>query len=194
MRHNALFFLCLSAASLLVVCVKIQPPRIPSTARGGRTIRVNLYPQGHDLKSLSDAEDRSRRLEFYIDSLQFPIGKELSHVHLGPLGFTEDFLLEINTELEVTKATDYVFSVWSDDGFMLRIDGNDVAGHAESRPYAETQAVIRLNAGRHLFHLSYFQGYGPLGLTVLYREQRSNGAWVPIGQSSERMRFRLLGQ
>lgn len=61
--------------------------------------------------------------------------------------------------LVVETAGEHEFTVGSDDGARLRIDGETLLEFRALRPYAETSAKIHLEPGRHRFELGFYENY-----------------------------------
>lgn len=101
-----------------------------------------------------------------VDRLELIDRNRFAHPTLGPLGWGEDFFVDIDSRFTVSEAARYRFLVGSDDGFELRIDGQLVCRHPGDRPYSKQSCYRRLDAGEHRLELSYFQGYGNAGLTL----------------------------
>ena len=98
-----------------------------------------------------------------------PVPSQLFDIAVAP-SLRPDFFGYVFTGfLKVPMDGDYTFSLDSDDGSRLTIDGSVVAEydgiHGEGKP---TSATVRLKAGRLPIRLDYFQGQHGKGLTVAW--------------------------
>jgi hypothetical protein len=71
---------------------------------------------------------------------------------------TEWFAILYTGSLTVTDAGDYRFRVNSDDGAILRIDGDVVVDNDGQHGPQSVGAIAHLEPGRHQLELRYFQG------------------------------------
>ena len=62
--------------------------------------------------------------------------------------------------LEVNASGIHKFAVYSDDGFVLRIDGNVVSSFTGNRAPRTTEAALNLSAGDHTVELIYWENGG----------------------------------
>jgi hypothetical protein len=132
------------------------PP--PSVQKG---VCGNLY-------DLSDLEIKNRLPDFTKIS---PIGKivlddfaiDKRNYKTGipgvPKNFNEYFALEFKGLLRISKAGEYGFSLRTDDGARLWIDGKEIINRDGLRSMKNpTTGKITLSEGKHSFTLQYFQG------------------------------------
>jgi hypothetical protein len=70
--------------------------------------------------------------------------------------------------LDVAKAGDYLFTVYSDDGSRLFIDGAELIDNDGKHDYEPRTGLITLSEGEHDFQLRYFNNNWGQGLTVYY--------------------------
>jgi len=78
----------------------------------------------------------------------------------------EYFGLIARTEITLPKAGWYEFTVTSDDGVRLTLDGSTLVEDWTWHSAKEQSAAIELEAGSHWLDLEYFQIYGAGALTV----------------------------
>ncbi len=93
-------------------------------------------------------------------------------------GRTSNFEAVWRGSITVPVSDYYKFVVTSDDGFLLAIDGRQVA----NRPYyvaTVTEGVTFLEAGSHDLILGYFQGTGGSGLQVQVKTLYGSLAMLP---------------
>jgi len=93
--------------------------------------------------------------------------------------------------MTVSKKGLYHFLIASDDGFRLFIDGKPLCEFLGDRPLAKNECTVWLEKGDHVFFLSYFQGYGRLGVQAYYRPTSSN-TYNFIGVSSPSLSFKKI--
>jgi|GEM_PF-2477895 len=148
-----------------------------------------LQQQGHitDLYTPGKIIDQKK---FNFDKLSFPLGEELFHQNTGYLGYTEDFFIHAKTQIDVLQAGNYTFTINSDDGFLLKLNNNPICEHSNGRAMETSTCSVHLEKGKQLFDLTYFQGYGSLGLKVSYKLD-SHPSYV-IGMDSNFMTFNTL--
>ncbi len=75
-------------------------------------------------------------------------------------------VLQFQGSIDVAAAGTYSFSVGSDDGFGLEIDGATVTQFPGIRGFGTSTGSVALSAGRHDFRLVYFENIGQEGLLV----------------------------
>lgn len=123
----------------------------------------------------------------YFEAAQF---RQLSDMdHLTPIdeGSTErlvipkkhraqQFGFRFFGQIHAEIAGEYTFSIISDDGSRLSIDGKEVVDNDGIHPSQEVKGRIRLDAGDHNFDLLYFNAGGDIELRA---------AWVRPGAKSE---------
>ena len=71
-------------------------------------------------------------------------------------------------QLEVEKSGEYLFTVYSDDGSQLFIEGDMLIDNDGKHDYEPKSGLITLAEGLHEFRLDYFNNNWGQGLTVMY--------------------------
>lgn len=71
-------------------------------------------------------------------------------------------------QLQVPKAGDYLFTLYSDDGSQLFIDGDMLVDNDGKHDYEPKTGLITLTEGNHDLRLTYFNNNWGQGLTLLY--------------------------
>lgn len=178
--------LIFSVVVLFIVIWKLLPVKVSPV------LKAVLSVQRGSIKTVDDKRNIERSDSFYIDTISFEPGTTLVHSRLGPLGVSKDFFIDLEGRFEVKEGGTYLFSVTSDDGFRLKVDGVTISEFLSDRPMGETEGVIELTPGLHNFSLTYFQGYGNLGLKATYKRSGSGRAHL-IGDSSGNLKFKLMG-
>jgi hypothetical protein len=91
----------------------------------------------------------------------------------------EWFAIDYNGRLWIQEAGQYDFSLTSDDGSKLYIDGKTIINNDGVHPVAEHTGSVKLKAGIHRLRVSYFQGpafHVALALDVA----RPGETWRPL--------------
>ena len=174
-------FLALMLISSLVIFLSIRPISIDPNVKG------TLVKQNGSIATIDTVRNPSSTKVFYFDKIDFENSTTLIHKSMGPLGFSNDFFIDFEANMNVREVGTYTFSVASDDGFRLWIDDQQLSEWLGDRPVSATPASVHLTTGRHTFRMSYFQGYGNLGLKVTYSGQ--GGSTFLLGQSSDQIEF-----
>ncbi len=151
-------------------------------------IKVNISKQKGSIATLDTPRKIANSQQISVDRLFFPQSRMLSHKRLGNLGFSQNFFIDAVVDMDVLEAGEYQLSVFSDDGFRIKVDEKTVCEHPQNRPYQKTQCTLHLTKAKHHFELSYFQGGGPLGLHVRYG--RKGEKLYDIGKDSKYVLFK----
>jgi hypothetical protein len=80
--------------------------------------------------------------------------------------------------IKIAADDKYSFSLTSDDGSHLYIDGNKVIDNDGSHGMKEVEGAVDLKAGVHRIWIDYFNGGGPMGLNLMWKQK--DGKKVPI--------------
>lgn len=160
------------SALLLIVVVLIVNQLIPPSVDA--VISLKLSKNKDQIKSIDQTRDITLTKEMMIDVVNLAEKNHFSHPVLGVLGWGENFFADIETTFMVKKEGRYRFEVGSDDGFELKIDDKRLCIFKGDRPFKKRICSVKLDAGKHRLHLSYFQGYGNAGLTLKYTDSPSN--------------------
>ncbi len=91
--------------------------------------------------------------------------------------------------LQVPKAGDYLFSLYSDDGSQLFLDGKMVVDNNGKHDYERKGGLVNLSEGDYEFKMTYFNYTWGKGLTLLYEgpemRRQSLVSRVPETRSSD---------
>ena len=181
LTKNWLFSLALALVTLLIV-YRIIPvtvdPVVKLVISKNRVSIANIYQQ-RDIESSNEA---------WVDVLNLEYKSRFGHAKLGNVGnYSEDFFVDVDHKITITKSDNYRFLIGSDDGFSLSIDGKLICEHLGDRPFSVQPCMIFLNEGEHQVHISYFQGYGNSGFTVEYARGDEKQHW--FGEDSDSVKF-----
>ena len=111
-------------------------------------VRTARIPKFDKLKS---------RGSIYIDSLNIP-ARSFSEGFPGVTKRFEWFAIDYTGRFWIEKPGPYGFSLTSDDGSKLYIDGRVVIDNDGVHPPTEKTETVTLKGGIHLIRVSYFQG------------------------------------
>ncbi len=151
-------------------------------------IEGRVIQNAEPIRELDQPKLPTNTRSFQIDTIDFPDNYVLTHRTLGPVAFGENYFIEFEGTFQASKGQIYTFSVESDDGFRLLIDGKIVSEHTTPRPVGLTQGNFFLNKGAHHFQLSYFQTVGNAALTAKYQIRGGNNEYL-LGESSNEVKF-----
>jgi len=157
--------------------------------RFNKPIKMTILKQNGVIETLDTPKNIDFENNFYIKTINFPQGMELSHKNFGKLGFSGNFFINFNTKVYVKKDGYYVFEIISDDGFRLKLN-NEIAGELTSnRPFSSSEVFVHLKKGTYNLELEYFQGYGPCGVVVYYRHSDGKKKYL-LGKNSKYFSFK----
>jgi len=154
-------------------------------------IKATIAQQKTTVVTIDTPKNTASTKVFYLDTINFLEDITLKHGKLGTLGFASNFFIDFEATMTVSKKELYHFLIASDDGFRLFIDGKPLCEFLGDRPLAKNECTVWLEKGDHVFFLSYFQGYGRLGVQAYYRPTSSN-AYNFIGVSSPSLSFKKI--
>lgn len=147
-------------------------------------LQGSIYLSGSAISSLAQAETiiaaNTPNGTFTATSLDYPngapnvqtstigalLGTDAATLNPPALSATtaNQFVLQFEGAIDVAAAGTYSFSVGSDDGFRLQIDGSTVTQFLGIRGFGTSTGSVTLGAGRHDFRLVYFENAGQEGL------------------------------
>lgn len=123
----------------------------------GKELTGNVYFLPEDTSKLPDFSRLTPVGKVYASSLNIPE----RHFDQGFPGISdrfEWFALAYDGSFIVNKPGRYVFTIKSDDGSKLYIDGNLVINNDGVHPTSEHQVTVDLSSGTHTIRVEYFQG------------------------------------
>ena len=111
------------------------------------------------------------------------------------------FALRFTGNIQVPRSGSYTFSISSDDGSRLYIDGKELINNDGSHAMRERSKKIRLSAGSHPFIVTYYDGGGDDGLVVYWsgpgfkkRQIPASSLTVSGGENLHDLAIRTLGK
>jgi len=167
----------------VAILIRITPPYVP------QVIELQIHKNDGIVRHIDQDRDIAYSSTVWVDRLDLFERNQLRHPKLGQIGFGEHFFVDLSHEFEVKQAGQYRFVVGSDDGFIVRINGNELCRFSRDRAYVkQTCPPIRLSEGTHRFDLNYFQAGSGAGLTVEYMQVGDDRPYF-FGDDSPFMRF-----
>ena len=154
-------------------------------------IALTITPQNGGITNIDTPRKPKETHVMYLRRIDFAEGRMLENDQYGKMGYASNFFLDARVEMNVRVAGVYRFTVRSDDGFRLLIDGRTVCEHPGDRPFQATSCQEPLTQGKHLFVLHYFQGGGPMGLQASYAAAGKKTRYF-IGEDSDLMTFEKI--
>ena len=111
------------------------------------------------------------------------------------------FALRFTGNIQIPRSGSYTFSINSDDGSRLYIDGKQLINNDGSHAMRERSKSIRLSAGSHPFIVTYYDGGGQDGLVVSwsgpgFKKRRIPAASLTVsgGENLHDLAIRTLGK
>lgn len=179
-KNFTLIALALSGAIFLLI--KTTPQSIR------QTVKTTIYQQKEQIKSINSPIDTKNSKTFFVDSADFLNPNSLKHPKLGEIGFKSNFFAKFESQINVKSSGEYIFSIYSDDGFELFIDDKSICQFAIDRPLAKTECPIFLDSKIYKIKILYFQGGGNMGFRGLYRGKNEKKETL-IGVDSKNINF-----
>jgi len=114
----------------------------------------------------------------YTNVLQVP-ARDFREGFPGVTDRVDWFVIEYNGRFWIQQAGDYDFSLSSDDGSKLYIDGKLVINNDGLHSVEERTGSATLKTGVHRIRVSYFQGPGD-GVALILNVARPGEEWRPF--------------
>lgn len=154
-----------------------------------KNIKVTISKSNVGIGDINQVRNISTTTEVMVDSLNLLHKGKFGHAKLGNIAkASDDFFVDVDQVIKVSKDGTYEFLIGSDDGFSLKIDGKTICEHPKDRPYSIQPCNVFLIQGEHRVNLSYFQGFGNSGFTVQYRTGDGKLYW--FGQDSPGLKLK----
>ncbi len=181
LSKNSIFSALLALVTILIL-VRITPVTVDPV------IKLVISKSRTSITNIHQPRDIEFSREVMIDRLNLMEKSRFSHPKLGNIAtYSDDFFVDVNHTITVKQADTYRFLMGSDDGFVLRIDGNVLCEHVSDRPYSVQVCMTHLSEGTHQVSISYFQGFGNSGFTVQYARGDEKPHW--FGDDSKSIKF-----
>lgn len=152
-----------------------------------KIIKATIIQSAKPIRHLDDTIYPRKKEVLWIDKLYFPNANELKHPTYGYLGYRKDFIIYFDADFKLQEPQQIKFTIYSDDGFRLKVDKKDIMEYIKDRPFGKSEAVVTLAPGLHHLRIKYFQGFGQLGIVGYY--QLKDGRKHLIGVNSSILKF-----
>ena len=137
-------------------------------------IKATIIQSKTPLRTIDSKVVPVKKETLWIDKLYFPVGNELRHPTYGYLGYKKNFVIYFDSVLDSLEDQEVTFAVYSDDGFRFWVDGKMVGEYPKDRPFRRSIVRVFLPKGEHRVRIKYFQGYGQLGIKVLFKTDKNS--------------------
>ena len=175
-------FSALLALVITLILVRITPVHVD------QVIKVVISKNSSSIGNIYQPRNVSNTKEVMVDKLDLLYKGRFGHAKLGNIAdASDDFFVDVDHTISVSKADNYRFLMGSDDGFSLVVDNNLLCEHLGDRPYTVQPCMMFLKEGKHQIHISYYQGYGNSGFTVEYARADDKPRW--FGEDSKDVKF-----
>jgi archaellum component FlaF (FlaF/FlaG flagellin family) len=153
---------------------------------GGEGLQASFYDVGHAISTLNQVDfNATPDAEAVVDSLDYMQGRQAFWD-----GAPDDFFAaRYEGQLMVNDGGSYTFSLASDDGSMLFIDGVAVLDNDGLHGTRTRTVTLDLDAGAHDIEVRYFENGGSQTLQLAWSGPDTDGEREVIGGDS----FRLPG-
>jgi hypothetical protein len=156
-------------------------------------VHITLTQQKGSIKNIDTPRKKQKQERFFLKDINFPNDTVLRHSQFGKIDYRSNFFLDADTVLEVLQKGRYTFYIKSDDGFRLTLDKKVICQFPNNRAMKISTCTAQLQEKKYHFHLSYFQGGGPLGLQAYYRHNSDEKRYL-IGDNSSYIIFKAPKQ
>ncbi|MEO1136574.1 MAG: LamG-like jellyroll fold domain-containing protein, partial [Pseudomonadota bacterium] len=151
---------------------------------GGEGLKASYFDIGHALRNLSEIDfDATPDAEGVVDSLNYMQGRE-AFWEGAPADF---FAAKYEGQIIVEEGGSYTFSMASDDGSMLFINGEPVLDNDGLHGTRTRTVSIDLESGAHDIEVRYFENGGNQTLQLAWTGPDTGGVKEVIGGDSYRL-------
>ena len=138
-----------------------DPEPLPGESAG---LFATFHLVGDWLDEMPDFDALPVDLATNVPALDFPLVQ--SHWSVADARFRDFFAARFTGVLLVPVSGDYTFTLHSDDGADLWLDGAPVLSDPPRHVWRSRAATVTLAAGRHPIRVGYFDGNGTAGLRL----------------------------
>lgn len=148
---------------------RVEPlPAVPGPARSGRGLVASYFEAS--AATVADLDEA------------VPVRRTVRETVGLPAFVREEYFgLSFDGWIQVPTTGVYRFTLTSDDGSRLAIDGRPVVDHDGYHGTTRKSGAVALEAGRHALHLQYFQAGGGRALSVDLRRPDGRDGPLPAG-------------
>jgi len=176
------YFLFFAISTLLVVTLKIMPTPIE------RKIKASISVNKDEIGFLDQKRNPKLLETQYFKTLDFPEANYLRHSSGRLVGFAKNFFIGFEAKALVNIAGNYTFTISSDDGFRLIIDGVKIAEYTKPRKSEKSSHEVILTKGEHFIQLQYFESSGKASVQSWYKPPLNSNS-LPLGKDSNVISF-----
>ena len=137
------------------------PEPLPGESAG---LSATFHLVGDWLDEMPDFDALPVDLATNVPAVDFPLVQ--SHWSVADARFRDFFAARFTGVLLVPVSGDYTFTLHSDDGADLWLDGAPVLSDPPRHVWRSRAATVTLAAGRHPIRVGYFDGNGTAGLRL----------------------------
>ncbi len=124
----------------------------------GHGLLTEAYYPGVKLSQIPDFETLTPFRTFLVANIDVPARNYTEGFPALGVDVLEDFAIRLRGKLKIETAGTYNFTLSSDDGSKLYIDGNLVIDHDGLHGMSNKSGSVTLSAGLHPVEVQYFQG------------------------------------
>jgi len=168
----------------------------PFTLRKSTTVKARVFRQGSEPGYPSsrnivfiDSLKNGLQYEYYLGAWdELPDFSRITPAKSGKVYdadlkefayLDEQFAIVFSGSLNIAKAGLYTFTLESNDGSRLFLDGKLVADSDGKHTFADVNGRVNLSAGMHKLRLEYFQAGGGKGLELYYQGEGMDKQRIP---------------
>lgn len=156
------------------------PPRPSPPLQKANGLVGEFYPFYEPLISMPDYSKSHVTFRRPFRVVDFPFNeREFVSADGDHTGFLNWFVATFSGHILIERPGEYVFTVESDDGFRLWIDGRNVGEYLGVRAFSQTDMSVTLAKGAHAVKLEYFDNEKPCGLSFYWTPPGGERAIVP---------------
>ena len=144
--------------SLLGACALLAAATTAYGALPGQTLVAEVFvgPQDVTLGDFPEFQQLTPDLEMGVQTVSFHKA-DFSAIEVGGVPLTKNFGMRIHGSLWVATAGNHTFSLTSDDGSLLMLDGEQVIDNGEWHTELMRKITLELTQGWHVIEVHYFQ-------------------------------------
>ena len=174
-------------ATLYTAPIKLQK----STTVKAKVFKKNAEPSSMVMRSIIFVDKDKNGIEYkYFEGLwnKLPDFNRLKANRSGKIynfnlegidNLSDHFGLVLTSKIQIKKTGDYTFSLFSNDGSKLFIDGKLIVDKDGLHGFEGGSGKIKLAEGKHEIRIEYFQAGGGRGLELFYESDNIERQIVP---------------
>ena len=136
----------------------------PPTPEPGAGLVADFFDMGFVLKDVPDFQEYEKPTLSRTDLIiAFPDAESFSFNDLR-----DHFYARWLGKIEIPRSGSYTFTLSSDDGSLLKIDGKEVIDHGGTHKMSDKSGKVQLTEGPHDIKVDYFQSEGTAGCILFW--------------------------